>query len=230
MKNPYDYYLEWDARFWEAPFLFGLSRVGHGLAGKRLLDIGSRRGRMCLWFAEEGARVVGGDLHYDYLTYAAAESRKNGGEAFSLVQMRAEALPFRDGAVDVIFTKSAFVLFKKAAAFREMLRVLKPGGYVWLVENMKLNPFAALVRLVRRLAGVEWVKRAAYVTYEELESYAPAFSRYAHGEFHLLTPLCRVIPLPRPLLRRLVAWESRILRRSRWLSRFAWLTCVVGQK
>jgi ubiquinone/menaquinone biosynthesis C-methylase UbiE len=230
MKNELDYYLEWNPRFWEAPFLFGLSVVGDDLRDKRVLEIGPRRGRMCSWFAERGARVVGGDLYLNYLTDAAAESSKNGPPAFSLVQLNGENLPFRDGSFDVVFTKSVFVFFNREAALREMLRVLKPGGYVWLVENMKYNPFAVLTRIVRRLQGQKWIERVGYLTPAEIASYAPLFSTYDHAEYHLTTPAFHVVPVPRSWLRRIVEVEHRLLRRVPLLGRFAWLTCIVGRK
>ena len=225
-----DYFLEWNPRYWEAPFLFGLSRVGPDLEGKRVLEIGCRRGRMCSWFAERGARVVGGDFDYRYLTVAAAQSWEGGRRAFSLFWSRAEKLPFRDASFDVVFSKSVFVLLQKRRALAEMLRVLAPGGYVWLLENMRANPFAASVRFLRVSCGAAWVRHVRYLTYDELESYAPAFSRYEHREFHLLTPLYRLLPLPRPWFRRIVEWESRRMKRFRPLARLAWLTCVVGKK
>lgn len=230
MKENFDYYLEWNPRFWEAPFLFGLSYVGRDLAGKRVLEIGPRRGRMCEWFATQGATVIGGDLHFHYLSEAAAASREKGGPDFSLVQLNGEVLPFRDETLDVIFTKSVFVFFDRPAALREMLRALKPGGCVWLVENMKRNPFASLIRFVRALLGQEWLKRAHFLTLEEIESYAPLFSSYAHAEYHLATPLLRVAPLPRAWLRRLIDLEHSALHRFPSLARFAWLTCIVGRK
>lgn len=225
-----DYCLEWAPRFWEAPFLFGLARVGPDLAGKRVLEIGCRRGRMCTWFAQRGARVVGGDPDFHYLVGAAVQPARDGRPPVSLVQLRGEKLPFRDASFDVVFTKSVFVLLRKREALAEMLRVLAPAGYVWLVENMRHNPFAAAVRRVRDSRGAGWVRHVRYLTYDELESYADGFSRYEHREFHFLTPLFYVFPLPRPWLRRIVDWESRVLRRFRPLARLAWLTCVVGQK
>jgi SAM-dependent methyltransferase len=229
-RESLDYYLEWKPRFWEAPFLFGLSRVGPGFEGKKVLEIGCRRGRMCSWFARRGAWVVGGDISFRRSPEAVAASRGSGRRIFYLVRFRGERLPFRDGSFDIVFTKAVFTVLEKETALGEILRVLAPGGYVWLLENMKLNPFAAVVRFLRHWRGFGWVRHIGYLTYDELESYAPAFSRYEHREFHLLTPLCRFVPLPRGWLRRIVEWETRALRRFRPLARFAWLTCVVGEK
>jgi len=225
-----DYYLEWNPRFWEAPFRFGLGVVGDDFRGWRVLEIGPRRGRMCAWFARRGARVVGGDLYYDYLITADGERRRDPAARFDLVQMRGEVLPFRDASLDLIFTKSVFVFLRKYEALAEMTRVLKPGGRVWLVENMRGNPLARLVRFVRARRGVDWVTQAGYLTYDDVTSYARFFADYRHAEFHLLSPLFHVIPTPRPWLRFYVAAEAALLRAVPWLRRLAWLTCIVGRK
>lgn len=228
--EPLDYYLEWNPRFWEGPFEFGRARVGDDFAGWRVLEIGPRGGRMCRWFAERGARVVGGDRYREYLAGAAAEAASAPAGAISLVQLRGEALPFRDNTFDLVFTKSVFVYLDKRLALPEIVRVLKPGGCVWMVENMKSNPFAAVVRLARLLGGQRWVKNVDYLSAGAVASFAPAFSSFEHAEFHLLTPALHALPLPRRWLRALVARESDWLRRHPLPARYAWLTCIVGRK
>ena len=231
MLDDLDYALEWNARFWEAPFLWGFAAVGGDLAGKTVLEIGPRRGHMCVWFARRpGARVVGGDLYPLYLKEAQEEGRRHPEAPFALVRMRGEALPFRDASVDLIFTKSVFVFLKKREALAEMLRVLKPGGRVWLVENMRGNPIARAVRVVRARRGLDWPATAGYLTYRDIESYAPLFSSYRHAEFHLASPVFHVLPLPRALLRLYLRCEAALLRALPFFRRVAWLTCIVGRK
>jgi SAM-dependent methyltransferase len=228
-ENALAYYLEWAPEFWEPPFRFGLSRVGPDLAGKRVLEIGPRRGRMCSWFAAQGATVVGGDLRGGFMAEAREES-KRAAHPFSLAQLRGERLPFKDETLDLIFTKSTFIYFDRPAALREMLRVLKPGGRVWLVENMRYNPLALLLRLSRLVCGFHYAEWRQYLRPQEIRSYGKEFSRYEHAEFHLISPILRPFRVPRERLRKFFEFESRLLRRSPFLARFAWLTCIVGRK
>jgi SAM-dependent methyltransferase len=222
------YYLEWDPEFWEPPFRFGLARAGD-LAGKRVLEIGPRRGRMCAWFAAQGAKVVGGDLRWGFMAEAREESARSP-RPFRLAQLRAERLPFRDETFDLIFTKSTFIYFDRAAALREMLRVLKPGGRVWMVENMRYNPLGLVLRLSRLARGFRYAEWRQYLRPKEIPSYAKEFTSYEHAEFHLISPIFRPLRLRGDRLRKFFAWESRLLRRFPFLARFAWLTCLVGRK
>jgi len=223
------YYLEWDPEFWEPPFRFGLSLVGPNLAGKRVLEIGPRRGRMCAWFAEQGATVVGADLRWGFMAQAREETAR-AVRPFYLAQLRAEQLPFKDETFDLIFTKSTFIYFDRPVALREMLRVLKPGGRVWLVENMRYNPLALLLRLSRLARGFHYAEWRQYLRYGEIRNFAEEFSNYDHAEFHLISPIFRAFPIPRDRLRAFFARESRLLHRLPFLARFAWLTCIVGRK
>ena len=223
------YHLEWAPEFWEPPFRFGLSHVGPDLAGKRILEIGPRRGRMCAWFAAQGATVVGGDLRWGFMAEAREESAR-AVRPFYLAQLRAEQLPFRDETFDLVFTKSTFIYFDRPGALREMLRVLKPGSRVWLVENMRYNPLALFLRLSRLARGFHYAEWRQYLRYEEIRNFAEEFSSYTHAEYHLVAPVFRVVPLPRAWLRRLIDLERSALRRFPFLARFAWLTCIVVRK
>jgi SAM-dependent methyltransferase len=223
------YYLEWAPEFWEPPFRFGLSRVGEEFAGKRVLELGPRRGRMCSWFAERGATVVGGDLRWGFMAEAREESTR-AARPFFLAQLRAEKLPFKDGAFDLIFTKSTFIYFDRPAALGEMLRVLKRGGRVWLVENMRYNPLALMLRLSRLVRGFRYAEWRQYLRPEEIRSYAEEFSAYEHAEYHLISPILRPFRVSRERLQRFFECERRLLRRFPFLARFAWLTCIVGEK
>ena len=98
----------------------------------RTLDLGCGTGRN-LPLLPEGARAVGVDPCAQSLSRA---HRRAPGAL--LVQARAEALPFRDGAFETV--ASGLVLCSvtdPAAAAAEILRVLAPGGTVRALEHVR---------------------------------------------------------------------------------------------
>ncbi len=105
--------------------------VASGASG-RTLDLGCGTGRNLPLFPE-AARAVG----VDPCPQTLAKARRRSPGAL-LVQARAEALPFRDGAFDTVV--SGLVLCSVSdppAAAGEMLRVLAPGGTVRALEHVR---------------------------------------------------------------------------------------------
>jgi demethylmenaquinone methyltransferase/2-methoxy-6-polyprenyl-1,4-benzoquinol methylase len=99
-------------------------------AGARALDLGCGTGDLTRELARQGARlVVGADFVPQML--AAAHHRSTAHGPVVLAAADALALPFADATFDCV--TSGFLIRNVAdaeAAFREMRRVLKPGGRV----------------------------------------------------------------------------------------------------
>jgi ubiquinone/menaquinone biosynthesis C-methylase UbiE len=105
--------------------------LAEGASG-RTLDLGCGTGRN-LPLLPAGARAVG----VDPCAQSLGRARRRAPAAL-LVQARAEALPFRDGAFDTV--ASGLVLcsvIDPPAAAAEMLRVLAPGGSVRALEHVR---------------------------------------------------------------------------------------------
>jgi ubiquinone/menaquinone biosynthesis C-methylase UbiE len=105
---------------------------GYSIAGQRVLDIGSGLGGVdVLLVAKHGAaEVVGIDVESQLITASREYITSKGLEgriSFKLVEPG--PLPFPDASFDVVFSKDAMVhISDKLALFREVIRVLKPGG------------------------------------------------------------------------------------------------------
>jgi SAM-dependent methyltransferase/uncharacterized iron-regulated protein len=100
--------------------------------GDAVLDIGSGLGVdsfIAASAATAAGSVVGVDISSREVQHAAARAAARGLARLSFVVGDLERLPLADGCVDVVISNGAFCLAPdKAAAFREVARVLKPGG------------------------------------------------------------------------------------------------------
>jgi len=108
-----------------------LARAAGLDASKRVLDVGSGVGGTSRCLASEfGCRVTGIDLTDEYCRAATMLSARIG--LAHLVDFRqgdATDLPFADQSFDVVWTEHvAMNIPDKARLYREMHRVLKPGG------------------------------------------------------------------------------------------------------
>ncbi len=66
----------------------------------------------------------------------------------------AQALPFRDGYADVIVSRASFHFWKdRERAFREIYRVLKPGGVAFIGRGFSKNLPVEIARKVRAQQG-----------------------------------------------------------------------------
>lgn len=102
-----------------------LRALGVGLAGQRALDLGTGTGALARGLAARGCRVVGLDPARPMMLQA---RDLEGGRGCAFVAGRAEALPLRDGAFDVVTAGQCWHWFDRPRAAAECARVLRPGG------------------------------------------------------------------------------------------------------
>ena len=101
-----------------------------------MLDLGCGLGEYVRGFERAGAEALGCDVAADRLV----EGRRRG--AHGLVAAAAEALPFRDGALDVVVLNEVIEhVADEAATLREVARVLAPEGRALIYAPNRLFPF-----------------------------------------------------------------------------------------
>ena len=126
--------------------------AGHDLKGARILDVGSGLGGVDLLLVDtHGAgEVVGIDVEAQLVEAARRLiSDRNLAHRITFQLVEPGPLPFPDSDFDMVFTKDALVHVEdKPAMYREVLRVLKPGGW-FVAADWLWGEGAATSKVVR---------------------------------------------------------------------------------
>ncbi len=159
-----------------------------------VLDLCCGTGDLTLALARAGrARVMGADFVHAMLVRAREKARSADVRAIPLFEADALRLPFANAPFDLVTTAFGFRnLANYEAGLREILRILKPGGTLAILEFAEPGPgwFGSMYRwyfshVLPRLGGAISGERAAY-------SYLPgSVSRFFQPEE--LSALMRVV-------------------------------------
>jgi ubiquinone/menaquinone biosynthesis C-methylase UbiE len=119
-----------------------------------LLDLGSGPGLLSVKLLQQipEAEVVGIDPLPQMLRLAKENVLKSYAQAFEVLQGASEKIPLKDDSVDGIVSRFSLPYWSQPEeSFREMHRVLKPGGIVVLEELNKEFPGWKLMLLKLRM-------------------------------------------------------------------------------
>jgi SAM-dependent methyltransferase len=120
--------------------------------GQRVLDVAAGTGNVAIRAAEAGAVVVASDLTPENFDAGRREASAHGVE-LEWIEADAEALPFGDGAFDVV-TSAVGAIFAPdhRMVADELLRVCRPGGTIGLIAIVPDGAFLGLFDIAARYA------------------------------------------------------------------------------
>lgn len=108
---------------------FSLRKPG---TGERVLDVGCGSGLdafIASALVGPTGRVAGLDLSAEMLEWPRKTAARSRAENLAFEEGSGERLPFPDGAFDLVISNGTLnLVLDKGAAFREIARVLRPGG------------------------------------------------------------------------------------------------------
>lgn len=125
-------------------------RLGPIIGGEVVLDVGAGAGMDALIAARKTGRrgqVIGIDITREMVGTARRHAREAGARNVRFEQGFAEAIPMPDDSVDVLISNGVFNLCPgKVEVFRELLRVLRPGGRLQIADILIERPFPRHLR------------------------------------------------------------------------------------
>lgn len=106
-------------------------------AGRRVLELGCGSGQGFGLIASQAGRLVGGDFSLALLR----SGKRHYGNRVPLLRLSADTLPFTPGSFDLVLCfESSYYVPDMARGFREMARVLAPGGILFFVNANPQRP------------------------------------------------------------------------------------------
>src|SRR5262249_36924026 len=121
------------AELWEQFSRFAASAIElTGLPeGSDVIDVATGPGTLAVQAARRARRVVGVEFAPRMLEELERRAREAGLTNVEAVRADGQALPFPDGSFDRAYSMFGLIFFPdRARGFRELLRVLRPGGKI----------------------------------------------------------------------------------------------------
>jgi ubiquinone/menaquinone biosynthesis C-methylase UbiE len=111
--------------------------------GDNVLEIAAGDAQFSIWLSEvvgSTGRITATDISQSWLQVAARNCAANHAEQVQLEQADATRLPYDDGSFDFVWcAQSLYSLPRIQDCLAEMVRVLKPGGKLAILENDSLH-------------------------------------------------------------------------------------------
>ena len=164
-------------------------------AGKKILDYGCGDGGIAVFLAKKGAEVVGIDIADIRIRACRELAEKEGvGARASFLVMDAEKTTFPDNYFDGVICTGVLHHMDTENAFRELARILKPGGTVICNEPLAYNPVFQLYRKMTPYLRSGW-EAEHILSKKDFAAAGKYFGKIDKNYFHFLS--LTAVPLRR---------------------------------
>jgi SAM-dependent methyltransferase len=137
------------------------------VAGAHVLDIGCGDAGVPIAFAEAGARAAGVEVDLRALGRGRVRAEEHGVDV-TLLASAAEALPFPEASFDLVILDNVLEHVRdRPGTLAEIRRVLRPGGFLYLVTPKPLALYSLWNDPHYDLAGLVLMPRRMQVWYFE---------------------------------------------------------------
>ncbi len=145
---------------------------------KVILDVGIGNGRFAKFLAPLTKKYIGIDVSKEQLEKA--KKNTEGMENVKLINKSAEEIPLESESIDLVFGSWSFDtikdLDKRNKVLKEVERVLKRGGNIYLVENYPDGEFEKLIDyrpdyLEYREKFFNWLDKSGFKRIEVIDTY-----------------------------------------------------------
>lgn len=201
-------------------------RPPRDLAVPQVLEIGCGRGGFSRWLARQSPRpgeIVAADFSQTAVAIAQQSARRRGIEGIRWVRADVQDLPFADNAFNTIFSCETIEhVPDPSQALRELGRVLKPGGRLFLTTPNYFGPLG-LYRVYVRLRGRRFTECGQPINNF---TWLPQTRRWVRSAGLVVTATAAVghyLPFPgRPPIR--LFWLDRLGPLTKWFGHHSLIT------
>ncbi len=153
------------------------------LTGKRILDYGCGAAEAGIFFAKQGASVVGVDVSGGMLE-AAKKMAAHHGVSIETRQVSGPGIPAENAEFDLIYGNGVLHHIDLSAAIPELARVTRPTGIGCFIEPLSYNP---IIELYRHIAKTVRTPDEHPLSFADIRRFESHFEDVSHREFWLLS-------------------------------------------
>lgn len=173
-----------------ASFKFLYKLLPYFCRNKIVLDYGCGNGIHLPYLIKAGAKkIIAIDLSEKSLEIAREKIKKEGlGDKVEFLKMDCEKMDFPDNSFDLVFDGGTFSSLDLKRVYPELVRILKPEGFLIGIETFGHNPFTNLKRKLNKITK----KRTAWATEHifKMENIKAAKNYFGGAEvyfFHIIS-------------------------------------------